>query len=144
MDVGTARLQRGRVWHVSAGREYVGPDTDTTEVSWCGEDLGATHGERLGAQIPHGGRICWRCVVAVNDYRKTVLGVALTDRRPEIVDAWPKLLDQHADDDVVAADEDPYCGECGHLLDRHGPTSGCREHDDTDPLDGPCLCDRVG
>lgn len=45
------RLRRGRVWHISAGREYVGPDTDTTEVAWCGADPGATRGGRLTAQI---------------------------------------------------------------------------------------------
>ena len=99
MDVSTVRMPRGRVWHLSRGREYVGPFTDTAELTWCDQPVEAA--ERLAAQIPAGGRICWRCVVAANDYRNVVLGVALSDRRPEVVNAWPTLLDQHADADVV-------------------------------------------
>lgn len=141
------RLHRGRVWHVRRPvLEFAGAEEDLIAAAWCGESWkvgGDQQPEQLTAHIPQGGRICWRCVVEVNSFRSVVLGVAATDRRPEISDAWPKLLDHHDDDDVVDAEivEDAagYCYECPHPLDMHGP-AGCREHDDSDPLDGPCPC----
>ena len=137
------RLHRGRVWHVRRPVvEFAGAEEDLIAAAWCGESwkVSGEQPERLTAQIPQGGRICWRCVVEVNSWRNVVLGVALTDRRPEIAEAWPKLLDQH-DDDVVDAEivDDDWCQDCGHALDDHDP-GGCGVRDADDPLDDCCSC----
>lgn len=126
------RLHRGRVWHVRRPvLEFAGAEEDLIAAAWCGESWkvgGDQQPEQLTAHIPQGGRICWRCVVEVNSFRSVVLGVAATDRRPEISDAWPKLLDHHDDDDdVVDAEivEDWPCSDCGHSnLDHDGDWLG--------------------
>lgn len=135
-EITTVRMPRGRVWHVQA----------SPAVTWCGTEIDDGPTEQLGAQIPHGARICWRCVVAVNDYRNVVLGVALTDRRPEIVDAWPTLLDQHADDDEpdlsAPGDDEWPCGRCGHAnLDHDCDDGTCTVTNDDPGVDwGECPC----
>lgn len=143
------RLQRGRVWHTVRGCEFVGPDTETAEFAWCGASWPVRHDqrpERLASQIPVGGRICWRCVVEVNLFRNTVLGVAVEQRRPGVNDLGSPVTESDTDDDGVVdaeiVDDEWPCGVCGHPnLDHDVDTAQCTVTDDSPDAEwAECPC----
>ena len=124
------RWYRGKVWHVGFAQD----------AAACGSER-PVDAEAVGERAPANARVCGDCVTASLHLYSLAQSAQMGDPR-KTFDPWApgEALIASEDAETVDDDDPVFCIECPHLIDRHGPL-GCREHDDSDPLDGPCPCD---